>query len=60
MPWTKPLQQQLLQQLLLLSQLVLQPQFPPQQKMSRSMMMLQKQRPFPFPQNIYSTFLRAM
>jgi hypothetical protein len=51
-PWTKPLQQQLLQQLLLLSQLVLQPQFPPQQKMSRSMMMIQKQLPFPFPQNI--------
>ena len=48
----KPLQQQLLQQLLLLSQLELHPQFPPQQKMSRSIMMIQKLLPFPFPQNI--------
>ena len=52
MPGVTLLQQQGLQQLLLLSQLELQPQFPPQQKMSRSMMMIQKQLPFPFPQNI--------
>ena len=51
MPWFVPLQQQL-PQLLLLLQLELHPQFPPQQKMSRSIMMIQKQLPFPFPQNI--------
>ena len=49
---TLPSLQQQLPQLLLLSQLELHPQFPPQQKMSRSIMMIQKQLPFPFPQNI--------